>query len=55
MTGIDFGFGASPTFDAWIDDVAYLTPAGAGGDGGTRDTPPPPPPARDGGRADAPR
>ena len=35
MTGVDFGFGASPAFDVWIDDVAYLTPGGYGGDGGT--------------------
>jgi hypothetical protein len=55
MTGVDFGFGASPMFDVWIDDVAYITPAGYGGDGGVRDTPPLPPPARDGGRSDRPR
>jgi hypothetical protein len=55
MTGIDFGFGGSPTFDAWIDDVAYLTPGGQGGDGGAGDTRPSPPPTRDGGRADSPR
>ena len=41
MTGIDFGFESGWTFDVWIDDVAYLTPAGSGGDGGVRDGGPP--------------